>query len=177
MSVEVAVLRTERLVLRPFVRSDAEAVVALAGERAIADTTENIPHPYHLPMAHEWIAGHEPARLEGHTVCWAIVDGNSQELRGAISLRLLRYETADLGYWLGKYCWGQGLMTEAGLAVVKYARDSLGLYRLQGRHLERNPASGKVMQKLGFQIEGQQSGAVLKWGKREDMVSLGLILG
>ena len=51
-------LRTERLVLRPFQAADSRAVSELAGERAIADTTISIPHPYSTEQAEEWIARH-----------------------------------------------------------------------------------------------------------------------
>lgn len=169
-------LKTERLVLRPFSAGDAQAVVRLAGVREIADTTENVPHPYDLQAAQEWIGGHAAGWEERRLACWAITAKDSQALMGAFSVRLARYQIGDIGYWLGKDYWGRGYVTEAGLAVVAYAREQLGLHRLQARHLVRNPASGRVLQKLGFSVEGRHPGAVVKWGKREDMVSLGLIL-
>jgi hypothetical protein len=57
---ELPRLGTERLLLRPFALSDAADVLRLAGDRAIADTTLNIPHPYEAGMAEEWIATHAP---------------------------------------------------------------------------------------------------------------------
>ena len=58
---EIPTLETERLVLRPFGLHDAADVQRLAGDRAIADTTLNIPHPYEDGMAEEWIFKHQDA--------------------------------------------------------------------------------------------------------------------
>jgi [ribosomal protein S5]-alanine N-acetyltransferase len=50
-------LETKRLILRPFENADAADVMRLAGDRAIADTTTNIPHPYREGMAEDWMSG------------------------------------------------------------------------------------------------------------------------
>ena len=55
---EQPILRTQRLVLRPFVVDDALGVQVLAGAREIADTTLHIPHPYPAGAAEQWIATH-----------------------------------------------------------------------------------------------------------------------
>jgi RimJ/RimL family protein N-acetyltransferase len=62
---------------------------------------------------------------------------------------------AEIGYWLTRDVWGQGYATEAGQAVVSMARDSLRLRRLVSGHFVDNPASGRVLTKLGFHPTGQ----------------------
>ena len=77
-------------------------------------------------------------------------------------------ERAELGYWVGKPFWGQGYCTEAAQAVIAYGFQTLGLNRIQAHHFGRNPASGRVMQKLGMRYEGLERQYHKKWGQFED---------
>ncbi len=80
------VLSTERLSLRPFVRSDSAEVQRLAGDERIADVTANIPHPYPDGEAEAWIAKHQPNWETSKRASFAIVRKNEDCLMGAISL-------------------------------------------------------------------------------------------
>ena len=151
-------------------------VQELAGERDIADTTMNIPHPYEDGVAEEWIEGHESGYTEGNIVTFAIVLRDSAELVGAVSLQIDRdFNKAELGYWTGKPFWNSGYATEAAIAVLAFGFDELRLNRIQARHLARNPASGRVMEKAGMTLEGTARQDTIKWGQYEDMVSYGLV--
>ena len=59
----------------------------------------------------------------------------------------------ELGYWIGRLFWGRGIATEAGLALIDIAR-ALGLGRIEASHFVDNPASGRVLEKLGFESTG-----------------------
>ena len=76
---------------------------------------------------------------------------------------------AELGYWVGVPYWNRGVATEAARALVAFGFGALGLHRVQARHLTRNPASGRVMQKLGMRLEGVHREAVRKWDRFEDL--------
>jgi RimJ/RimL family protein N-acetyltransferase len=169
-------LETERLLLRPFELSDAKDVQRLAGDRAIADTTLNIPHPYEDGMAEEWISTHQ-AKFEAGELCnFAIVLRGTGELLGAMGLAIAaRFERAVLGYWIGKPYWNNGYCTEAGRAVFHYGFSTLKLNRIHASHLTRNPASGRVMQKLGMVHEGRERQHVKKWDRFEDLELYGLL--
>jgi ribosomal-protein-alanine N-acetyltransferase len=169
-------LRTSRLVLRPFRKDDASTVQLLAGEWEIADTTFNIPHPYENGMAEQWIEMHE-AGYEAETLAaFAVVLRDSQQLVGAVSLRVDRgLNQANLGYWIGKPHWNLGYATEAARAVIAAGFDELGLNRIYAFHLARNPSSGRVMEKLGMLLEGTARQHTMKWGKYEDLVSYGIL--
>jgi RimJ/RimL family protein N-acetyltransferase len=163
-------IETERLLLRPFQLSDAEDVQRLAGDRAIADTTLEIPHPYADGMAEEWISTHQPKFEAGELSNFAIVLRISGELVGAIGLRIVpRFERAELGYWIGWSYWKNGYCTEAGRAVLQYGFLVLKLNRIHASHLTRNPASGRVMQKMGMAHEGRARQHGKKWDKFEDL--------
>lgn len=169
------ILQTERLVLRPFTMANAPDVQRLAGERAVASTTLNIPHPYEDGVAEEWIATHAERFAEGSLACFAVTLREG-DLIGAISLTLRpEHGHAALGYWIGKPYWGRGYCTEAARAVIRYGFEELGLHRIHASHLTRNPASGRVMQKVGMLHEGHLSEHVLKWGVYEDLELYGIL--
>lgn len=169
-------INTSRLVLRPFCVEDADAVQRLAGERDIADTTLRIPHPYEDGMAEAWIETHQPGYEDGSQATFAIVTAGHQELIGAIGLTVNRqFDKAELGYWIGKPYWNQGYATEAAEAVLEYGFDDLRLNRISARHLARNPASGRVMSKVGMRLEGKARQDTMKWGKYEDMIHYGIV--
>lgn len=162
--------------LRPFEMADAPEVQRLAGDRAIADTTQRIPHPYLEGMAEVWISQHAETFAEGTGVTFAITQKSDGALLGAASLTdLSKSHQAALGYWIGKPYWNHGYCTEAAGAVLRYAFLALGLIRVHSCHLRRNPASGRVMQKLSMKHEGCQRQHVEKWGKFEDLELYGIL--
>jgi RimJ/RimL family protein N-acetyltransferase len=147
-------LTTARLILRPFALEDAPAVQQLAGAREVADTTLNIPHPYRDGVAEAWILTHRQLYRVGVLANFAVVLRGSEELLGAVGLRIeAMHGRAELGYWIGVPHWGKGFCTEAARAVLDYGFNVLGLVRVHASHLKRNPASGRVMQKLGMRRE------------------------
>ncbi|MDX1556875.1 MAG: GNAT family N-acetyltransferase [Xanthomonadales bacterium] len=169
-------LQTQRLILRPFQRSDAPEVQRLAGDRAVADTTLAIPHPYEDGMAEEWIATHQPKFEAGELADFAITLRDDGALVGAIGLAVnQRFDSAVLGYWIGVPFWNRGYCTEAAVAVIDYGFAELDLNRIHAPHLMRNPASGRVMEKAGMTREGVTRQSVKKWGRYEDLVLYGIL--
>jgi len=169
-------LKTERLVLRPFQLSDAPVVQRLAGERAIADTTAVIPHPYPDGVAETWIATHEKSYTDGTAVHYALTSAKDGELIGAIGLHIApEHDRAELGYWIAVPHWGRGYATEAARAVVAFCFETLKLHRVQASHLTRNPASGRVLEKAGMKLEGIRRGAFKKWDVFEDIAGYAVL--
>ena len=80
-----------------------------------------------------------------------------------------------MGYWLGREHWNNDYCTEASRAVLKYGFEVLRLNRIFATHLSRNPASGKVMQKIGMRHEGHMRQAAKTWGKFEDLEYYGIL--
>jgi [ribosomal protein S5]-alanine N-acetyltransferase len=148
-------LRTARLVLRPFVLADGPTVQRLAGAWEVVDTTLNIPHPYPDGGAEQWIGGHAELFAAGSSVIYAITLAETGELCGSTGLHITqRDKRAEIGYWLGQPYWGQGYTSEAAAALLGYGFTTLGLNRIYATHFVRNPASGRVMQKIGMRFEG-----------------------
>ena len=171
------VLRTERLLLRPFRPDDGPAVERIAGAFEIADTTLTIPHPYPVGGGAHWISSLATAWEDGTRLTLAVTPGDApDELVAAVGISIdARYAYGELGYWVAVERWGQGIAAEAARALVDFAFKRLGLHRIQARHLVRNAPSGRVMQKLGMRFEGVLRGALRKWDRFEDVAMYGLL--
>ena len=169
-------LQTDRLILRPFRLADAAEVQRLAGDSRVAEMTANIPHPYEDGMAEEWIGGHAEAFSSGRRVSFAIVRRSGSALVGAIGLVIEKeHDRAGLGYWIGVPYWNQGYCTEAAWAVLRYGFGSLSLSRIHSGHIARNPASGRVMLKIGMTREGYLRRHIRCRGRTEDLVVYGIL--
>ena len=165
-------LKTARLNLRPLRADDAPTLLRELSDAAVARETLNIPHPYSMARAEEFLAD-VPTRFEaGRGVVWAIAERGAADdtLIGAVGLNLTRaHRRAELGYWVAKSRWGQGIATEASRAVIAYGFDALGLHRIDAQHFVENPASGAVMRKLGMQHEGRLRAMVWRDGVPRDL--------
>lgn len=151
---EVPRIETERLLLRPFAFHDAKRVQLLAGDPDVALMTSTIPYPYEDGAAEGWIASHAEGVASGRNLPFAVELGG-EGLIGAVGLEVQPlHGRAEIGYWVGRPYWGCGFATEACRAVVAYGFTELGLRRIYGRHLAENPASGRVLQKVGMVREG-----------------------
>ncbi len=136
----------------------------------IADTTLHIPHPYPEGAAEQWIGTHAAGWRDGTLVTYAITGLDGGALIGAIGLTIApQHARGELGYWIALQHWSRGFCTEAGQAILALGFQVLRLHRIQARHLTRNPASGRVMQKLGMRLEGVHRASVKKWDRFEDL--------
>jgi ribosomal-protein-alanine N-acetyltransferase len=149
-------IETARLMLRCFTRRDAEAVRRLADNYSVARHTLNIPHPYPVGVADEWIAGHARLWELRTSGTWAITIAAEGTLVGAITLTWINRTRAELGYWIGEPYWGSGYCSEAARALIEFGFERLELKRIIAEHLRDNPASGRVMQKAGMRHTGSR---------------------
>jgi len=164
------VLQTERLILRLFQPEDVDAVQRLASAYEVALNTLSIPHPYHDTAAAEWIAQCEKAFEEGKALNFAIVVRETGELAGSVGLVLKPdHDKAEIGYWIGVPYWNRGYATEASRALIEYGFAECKLNRIDAGHFDRNPSSGRVMQKIGMTFEGTHRQSIKKWNEYLDV--------
>jgi RimJ/RimL family protein N-acetyltransferase len=135
-------MRSPRLSYRPIDPRDAGRITALAGDWDVARMTSRIPHPYSLVDADLWIAS----------------IGSDEYVRGEL-IGAVGYiggdpGQAEIGYWIGKPWWGNGYATEAAGALMDYCFSEAGFRRLTCGHFADNPASARVIAKLGFRRIG-----------------------
>lgn len=127
-------------------------------------------------MAEEWISTHDPNFEKGEAADFAIVLRDSGQLVGTIGLSInRRFDHAEMGYWIGKPYWGQGYCTEAAREILRYGFEDLMLNRIFASYFRRNPASGRIMEKLGMRHEGIARQHIKKWNGYEDLVMYGIL--
>jgi RimJ/RimL family protein N-acetyltransferase len=149
-------LETRRLWLRWPRLADAQAIVRLAGEKAVADMTARIPHPYDPHDAERFVFQARQSNTEGRGLQLAVtLKGKPNALIGMVGIGPgLEDDRPHLGYWLGSPHWGQGYATEAARALI----DAFFAYtpepELGSSARVINPGSRRVLEKCGFAFQG-----------------------
>jgi RimJ/RimL family protein N-acetyltransferase len=147
--------RTPRLTLRPAWPEDAPALAHAIAHEPVVHRLSNVPWPYGENEAAAFIDGRGARDL----FCLIVAhDKGAPAIVGGIGLHAdgghVPETSHELGYWLTPAAWGRGYATEAGRAMVAIARHALGLRRIGSAHHHDNPASGRVLIKLGFRPTG-----------------------
>jgi [ribosomal protein S5]-alanine N-acetyltransferase len=148
------VVETKRLILRKFELSDAAGLFDIAKDPLVTVHLAWEPHTSEqqsLDFIKSFIDGYAGGDC-GH---WAIIRKEGNTLLGMITIRPgITQPRAEVGYWIGTQYWNQGFMTETLAAFIDLCFTQLGLHRIQACHFVENPASGKVMEKVGMLYEG-----------------------
>lgn len=165
--------RTQRLTLRPGWPEDAPALTAAIAHEAVAFRLARLPWPYTIDHARAWLA-QESRSGEVSRVILAH-DGGEARLVGGIGIHP-DGDAHEIGYWLTPDAWGRGYATEAARAMLGIARYAMGLKRLTSGHFIDNPASGRVLAKLGFHPTGVVSRHCLAQGVDKPCATLALTL-
>ncbi len=139
--------RTPRLLLRPGWAEDAPALAAAIADETIVRNLATAPWPYGRRDAEAFLAAPRDPVLPSLLLFER--SGGAPQLVGSCGLGRRPSGAVEMGYWIARAHWGRGLATEASTALIAIAR-ALGLTRLDGSHFLDNPASGRVLEKLGF---------------------------
>lgn len=154
-------LTTERLNLRCPANGDAASIAAIVGDIEVSRYLARVPHPYTVDDAAFFLN-----QIVPNEWVWAITLREEGELIGMVGLTPEEGgPTAELGYWLAKPYWGQGIASEAARRVVEYGFADLGLPCITSGYFTGNPASGAVLIKLGFVEQGETMRSHLAAGK------------
>lgn len=148
---DVIEIETIRLKLRRLRMSDAQRVATFCDDPGVGRNLAMTPLPY-LPVAAEgWILINAARAARGTDFVYA-VELPGEGLIGAIGAHARGHDGFEMGYWLGRPYWGQGFATEAATAFVSEAQK---LGALEAGHFVDNPASGRVLSKVGFAYTGE----------------------
>jgi len=95
-----------------------------------------------------WFADHPQEWVSGRAYRFAVVlEGR---MVGLVDISGIGEREGTLGYWLDRAVWGHGYAFEAAQAVTRFAFEDAGLHHLNAGHAHDNPASGRILTKLGF---------------------------
>ena len=174
------ILTTLRLILRPFRKDDADEVQRLVSDKAVAATTLHIPHPYEDGLADAWIETHKERFESDDEAVFAVTQAKPTTTRLIGAIGLLRHKQlnpclGELGYWIGRPFWNRGYCTEAAEAMIRFGFETWSLNRIHAHHFASNPASGRVMEKIGMKREGLLRQHVKKGNALHDIAIFGLL--
>ena len=172
-AIGTKMLQTERLILRRFVESDAEAMF-----QNWASSAENLtyvtwnPHP-DVEVTRNSIRNWVSSYINPNYYKWAIcLKENPEQVIGDISIVEIHEEdsSCEIGYVLGKNYWGLGMMTEALKAVLDFCFTQAGFQEVKARYASLNPASGRVMEKAGMSYLKTITNGVERKGYLADLI-------
>ena len=143
--------RTPRLLLRPGFPEDAPALAQAIGDEFIVRNLARAPWPYGVRDAEAYLA--EPRDPVLPSLLAFERTAAAPKLIGYCGLSRRTSGAVELGYWIARSHWCRGFATEAGKALIDIAR-VLGLAQLEASHFIDNPASARVLDKLGFESTG-----------------------
>ena len=150
-------IETERLIIRRFTAEDAQDVYECCNDFEMVKTTLGLPWPYTYEFATKWVKSRKEQEDNKLAYEFAIcLKENPNKVVGCIALVDVnpRAQRAEMGYWVGRKYWKQGIATEAAKAMLEFGFDKLGFHSIIARYFEINPASGRVMQKCGMTYVG-----------------------
>jgi [ribosomal protein S5]-alanine N-acetyltransferase len=137
--------------------SDKPALIEHLNDRNIYDRTFRIPFPYTDADAEAFLARVAKATEQhGQPAHFAIRTGDDALIGvcGLNDFEIGKSHRAEVGYWLAKPLWGQGIMTSVVKTACQYAVDEFGLVKIIAHVVTHNPASARVLEKCGFVQEG-----------------------
>lgn len=153
------ILETERLMLRPWNESDAESLYEYAKDPDVGPIAGWPPHQ--SVDESRYVIQNVFSGAEAYAICLK----TDQRAIGAIELKLNGHtdmtdkeDECELGYWIGKPFWGQGLMPEAAKEMLRHAFEDIGMKKVWCGYYEGNHKSKRVQEKCGFRYQWKTEG-------------------
>ena len=145
---------TQRLILRAPMLSDQPDLLPLLNDIDVVKNLAPMPYPYTDGDYREFLQRYDAERRAGTAQHYAVTRAMDGALIGMCYLSRSEPGVWELGYWYGKPYWRQGYATEAARAVMRFVFEDLAALMITAGWLVDNPASGRVLEKLGFIAAG-----------------------
>ena len=139
--------------LRDVERADAPIITELANDYEVARMVATMPHPYGLQDAYDFFDKIDTARLEGKGHTLLVLRGD--EIAGCVGWFYNEESILEIGYWVARKFWGQGIAGNAVALILDVIRNECpDVTEVLAQYMAENPASGRVMAKNGFVPDG-----------------------
>jgi len=165
--------------LRKFKEGDQGSLRRNINDPEIARNTLLIPHPYTVVDALTWIADNlRLDRQERPNAVRFVIDIGG-EVAGSVGFDNIdwNHQNAEIGYWLARKHWRQGIMSVAVTDAVTYGFETLNLHRIYAHVFQNNVGSERVLERNKFTLEGRLKDALVKNGTYRDVLLYGLVNG
>lgn len=172
------ILETERLWLKPYQTDMADSVYSVVKKREIAEMMLMIPHPYPRKQLDGWLDYVQKSFDIGQSFEYAVFtkDRPARYIGNCGLVAVSKaHHSGEIGYFIDPAEWGRGYATEACQKLLQQAFTRHGLNRVFGRCLVRNPASRRVLEKVGMAFEGRFKQEFYMNGTYEDVDYLALL--
>ncbi|MCL2544907.1 MAG: GNAT family N-acetyltransferase [Clostridia bacterium] len=166
----IPTLETPRLLLRKIAMSDVPDLYAYGRDPEVARHV--LWEPYrseadartYVRFLHRQYRGDQPSS-------WGIVYKPQRKMIGTIGFMWWNrdHNSAEVGYSLARPYWNRGIMSEALGEALRFGFEAMGLHRIEAQHESDNPASGRVMEKVGMHREGTLHGRLFNKGRYVDV--------
>lgn len=162
--------------IRSWTAQDAKSLAKALNNKKIHDNLrDGLPYPYAQSDAADYIRGVLSASRDSQ-YSWAIhLNGEAVGSIGIFRKENIHRLTAELGYYVSEPCWGRGLATGAIKEACKHVFEHTDIVRIFAEPFAHNTASCRVLEKAGFELEGQMRSNALKNGNILDMKLYALI--
>lgn len=147
--------KSDRFLMRPPQEKDARQIACCVNHLDMARNLARLPHPYTPDNAREWAAYADTARAQGTEYAFVITHAEAGVI-GSVGFNRTRGEAWEIGYWVDKAVQGKGVATEAARALIVWGEEQFGVTQFVAGHFQDNPASGRVLEKLGFERVGEK---------------------
>jgi len=156
--------------------SDVDSLTVHANNRNVAiNLRDRFPSPYTRRDGREFIK--MARRMKPESFFAIAVGGEAVGGIGFVPGHDVERVSSEIGYWLGEAFWGRGIVTDALIAVTRYAIDTHGFTRLFALPFAHNQASCRVLEKAGYVLEGRLRNSAIKEGKLVDQLQYAFIAG
>jgi ribosomal-protein-alanine N-acetyltransferase len=170
----MTVLTTERLIMRPITPADATVLFEARRDPDVMRYWD-WPEQKSIAQVESIIADHQPYIDDGEVIWWTVALKADGRVVGECDLSEIdhHHRRAEIGFMFNRAYWGNGYAFEAAGAAMHHAFVTMGIERLWARTHAGNDASCRLLERLGFSLEGRLRDHIVRDGKRRDCLIYG----